>query len=259
MSSEEASALLQVRRRLPIPAGAEGDDIIGRANPYGDLYANIIAGGRQTLADQGSYVVVTNPTPGTAITWGTGGATVTNAFTDTTALCVYKNNDSAGQNAKRMFLDYLKIIVIGGTVPATTTSAHAAVKIDNQSRTASAGTTSPTPVCPNMDVTPSIVGSLQMASAALPTVPASGANVRVVGRAMLKGGPILNLDEYNVSFGTADPTVQGGYLTTVASYQSRMPPVVLGPQQFALFHLWLAGASGNNALTFEYETGWWEL
>jgi hypothetical protein len=69
---------------------------------------------------------------------------------------------------------------------------------------------------------------------------------------MLKGGPTLVLDEYTINFGCDDVPGGGGYLTTVADYQTRMGGLVLGPQQWGVVFLWFPGGA-TNPFTFEFE------
>jgi len=166
-----------------------------------------------------------------------------------------KNTAAAG--GKRVFLDFLKLIQ-NGTAPASTTAVHMAVKVDSADRTATAGTPSViTPVNANMDDGSGAVSRVTVFSGAVATIPAASAAARLVARAQIKGGPTLNLDEYNVVFGGADNASQGGYLTTVASYCSRVAPVVLGPGQNATIYLWfLSGAT--NAFSYEFELGLFE-
>ena len=78
-----------------------------------------------------------------------------------------------------------------------------------------------------------------------------------MGRAQLKGGPVLSLDEYAIAFGINDVPGTQGYLTTVASYTSRMPPIAIGPGQSLTLHLW-AIAAATNAFSYEFELGHWE-
>src|SRR5712692_3293372 len=244
-----------VQRNLPSPK-VDGivDSIPWRAGRYSERYVLSPMPTRQLLVDEGVYFAITNPTPGTKIDYGSAGTQA--SFSDTVPFMLVKNNDNPG--GKRLFLDYVKVIQIGGTAPATTTSVQAAVKIDNVNRQNTAGTlTQLTPVNANMGL---IVGSISqwfVPAGAVATIPASSGSARLVGRAMLKGGPTLLLDEYTIMFGPQDVPPMGGYLTTVSSYITRMPPLALDPQQWAVIYLWLPGGA-TNPFSFEFEIGQWE-
>ena len=223
-----------------------------RAGRYNELFTLTPMPPKQLSADEGSYFAFTNPTPGTGVAYGSGGTQA--SFSDTVPFMLLFNNAAVGSSI-RAFLDYIKLIQIGGTAPASTTSVQAAVKIDSSNRLNTAGTlTTITGVNPNQDSSAQPVSKLYVPAGAVATIPAAGSSARLIGRAQLKGGPTLLLDEYNLNFGFDDIPSSGGYLTTVASYQTRMPPVVLGPQQWAVVHLWLPGGA-TNPFTFEFEVG----
>lgn len=243
-------------RALP-QANPDAQPVEFRLSRYGDQQILALVPTTHALADEGSYFVATNPVPSTVLAYGSAGTQV--AFSDTVPFMQVKNQAQQGDpGARRTFLQYLRIIQIGGTAPATTTSVQVAVKVDSRDRTASAGTPAThTPVNVNMDDQRTSSTQVIVFTGAVATIPAAGPSARLVGRAQLKGGPTLLLDEYNVAFGTVDPSSQGGYLTTVASYISRLPPVVLGPQQTATIHLWLPGGA-TNPFSYEYELGFFE-
>lgn len=233
---------------VPIPA---------RSTLLGEAYVQVTLPIKQSLCEEGSYYVTTNPTPGTGIAYGSGGTQAT--FVDTVAFMrVINTADPSDFAAPTVFLDSLKLIQFG-TAPASTTSVQALVKLDNGFRleTGTAGVTN-TPVCTNQRLSQSAAAARVITYAgAVTTIPTASAAARVVGRAMLKGGPTLNLDEYSISFGVNDSALGGGYLTTVASYASRMPPVAIGPGQSAVIHLWFV-AGITNPFTYEFELGHWE-
>ena len=240
-------------RNLPQPR-PDGDQVLLRLSRYGDQQVISVMPTLHGAADDGAYFVATNPTPSSPLAYGSAGTQAT--FVDTVPFMQIRNNAQAGDPAaKRTYLQYLRIIQVGGTAPASTTSVHAAVVLDSRDRTASAGTPAThTPVNVNMDSPVAPVSQVIVFTGAVATIPARSTAGRLAGRAMLKGGPTLLLDEYNIAFGTVDPPAQGGYLTTVASYQSRMPPIVIGPQQVATVHLWMI-AGATNPFTYEYELG----
>jgi hypothetical protein len=171
---------------------------------------------------------------------------------------VLNTGNPGDPNAPLVYLDYIKLIQIG-TAPASTTHVQAALKLDNGFRVSTAGTPATNvPVAANMNLATAQPASRVITySGAVATIPAASAAARLVGRAMLKGGPTLNLDEYNIAFGINDAPSDGGYLTTVATYTTRMPPVAIGPGQSATLYLWFINGV-TNAFSYEFEMGLWE-
>ncbi len=228
-----------------------------RTSREGALYVQSISPGKQVLCEEGSYFVTTNPTPSTAIAYGSAGTQAT--FVDTVPFIQVINTGNPGDpNAPIVYLDYLRLI-ISGSVPASTTAIHMAGKLDNGFRAATAGTPAAnTPVSANMNlatVKPAAV--VVTHSAAVATIPAASSAARLVNRAQLKGGPILSLDEYAMQWGMTDAPSQGGYLTAVAAYTSRLAPVGIGPGQSYTMYLWALSAI-TNPISYEFELGHWE-
>lgn len=256
MPGMDTNSLLKVARALPAPTTADGA-LIGnpRASRYLEQIVQPIVMTKHTLADEGSYFVATNPTPGTAIAYGAAGTQA--SFSDTVPFFVIKNNASPG--GKRTYLDYLKLLE-NGTAPATTTAVQLAIKVDSANRfpTSAVSTFQAiSPVNVNADDSTQPQTQLWVPNGAVATIPASSGSARLVARSQLKGGPTLNLDEYKISFGVVDVASDGGYLTTVASYSTRNSPIVLGPGEYAIIYLWFPGGA-TNPFSFEFELGFWE-
>jgi hypothetical protein len=213
---------------------------------------------KQVLADEGSYFVSTNPTPSSGLAYGSAGTQAT--FVDTVPFMQIINTGNPGDpNAPIVFPDYIKLLQIGGTAPASTTSIGVAMKLDNGFRTASAGTPATVvPVSSNMNLaTAQPAHRLVYFTGAVATIPAASSAARLCARGMIKGGPTLLLDEYTMAFGLNDPPTQGGYLTTVAAYTTRVPPVAIGPGQSLTVYLWFIGGA-TNPFTYEFEATAWE-
>lgn len=223
-----------------------------RGGRYGEQYANLaVPPGKQVLADEGSFFVTTNPTVGTAVA-----GTVQTAFSDTStgALFTFKNFDSpSNTNAKRIYLDYIKLVV--ATVPASTTVVNYAVKVQNSLRNATANNTTLTPVNCNMDDGTASIAKVEAFNAGFLTVPAADATARVVARGNIGGLPILG-DELVIQFGGIDMAAMGTS-GTASRKVSVAAPVIIGPQQSATVHIWLT-ANAATAGQFEYEIGHWE-
>jgi hypothetical protein len=256
MPGMDTNLLVKVSRALPAPVSADGA-VVGnpRASRYLEQLVQPVVLTKHVLADEGAYFLATNPTPGTAIAYGSAGTQA--AFSDTVPFFLIKNNAALG--GKRTYLDYLKLLE-SGTAPATTTSVQVAIKVDSANRfpTSAASTFQAiTPVNVNADDSTQPSTQLWVPNGAVATIPASSGSARLVARSQLKGGPTLSLDEYKLAFGVVDIASDGGYLTTVASYASRSAPIVIGPQEYAIIHLWFPGGA-TNPFSFEFELGLWE-
>lgn len=249
---------LTVSRAKPqyVPAT---NKVEARGSQDGSLYVLNRVPTKQILCDEGSYFVTTNPTPSTPIAYGAAGTQAT--FADTVPFLQIINTGNPGDpEAPTVFIDYLKLIQIGGTAPATTTSLNMVARLDSGFRASTAGTpTTNVPVAPNMNLaTAAPAARIITYSGAVATIPALSGAGRQVGRALLKGGPVLVLDEYSVVFGINDVPGTQGYLTTVAAYASRMPPIGIGPGQSLTLHLFMAGGA-TNPFSYEFELGHWEM
>lgn len=243
-----------------MPLGSEG--VVSRVRPqkwtdnqippprlsaYREQYVQDLVPDFLALADEGSYWVTTNPTPGTAVNYA-----IQAAFSDTVAAITLMNKDAAG--GLRCYLDYIRLIA-GATVPASATAGHYAIKTDVGSR-ASAGTAL-TPNNSNMDATG--VGSITDARWT-PTVAAVSPQARLLSRGVLRSQiPVAN-DEWIFNFGSVEKAAASNLSSTLAQ---RMvipcPPVVLGPGtgQTFLLHLWFP-ANAATAGQFEWEVAWYE-
>lgn len=225
-----------------------------RGDGFGGLMATLVGSPRHALSGEGSYNVATNPTPGTAVVYGSGGTQT--SFSSTVGFVVYKNNAQSGvPQPLQMYLDYLRILV-SGTVPAAATSTQFAITIDTGNRAPTANNTLVTPVNLNFRSGRGPAGQVWIPNAGTITVPAA-VNSRLVARGSLRQAISVTLDEYILRFGAQDgsPAVAGG--TGVGRYASDAPPVVLGPQEFCIVHLWQPSAT-TSGLSVEIETGWYE-
>jgi hypothetical protein len=246
----------KVARRVPLPQ-VDTSEIPLRSGRYGELYVQALVPSKAVLAEEGTYFTCTNPTPSTAIAYGSGGTQAT--FVDTVPFMQVLNTGNPGDpNAPVVYMDYLKLIS-NGTAPASTTHVEMAARLDNGFRVATAGTpTTNVPVSVNMNLATAQPASRVVTfSGAVATIPAISAAGRQVGRAMLKGGPTLNLDEYTVVHGINDGVGCQGYLTTVSAYTTRMPPVAIGPGQSLTYYLWFISGI-TNPFSYEFELGLWE-
>lgn len=239
-----------VSRQLPIP-DTDNDNGGIRLGRYHDQYVIPTVQKSHALADEGSYFVTTNPTPGTGIVFTAAAQT---AFSDTTPSLVVKNNDAASNtNYKRLHLDYIKLLVTAAGTAGV--ALHVAMKVDNVNRYTSGGS-SLSPVSPNSDWA-SALSVAQIWCGAI-TAPAAGPSARLIGRGCLRGAiPVVN-DQYILNFGAVETAVSASALggTGIVAQVFSFPPVVLGPQHFFVLSPWLPSQSG--APSVEIEMGWWE-
>lgn len=244
----------------PMPIGSEG--IVSQALPqafadqlpapprmgkYREAYGISLINNNYGVADEGSYFVTTNPTPGTPINYA-----IQTTFSDTVAAFTFRNG--AGAGGKRIYLDYIRMLM-GATAPASATSMHYALKVDNIIR-GSAGTV-PVPQNPNMAADNASIADIRYT----PTVAAVGASARLVDRGVVRSViPVAN-DEYIFSFGSVEKAASISDIagTTAKRIVIPCPPVILGPgaNHTALLHIWLP-ANAATAGQFEFGTGHWE-
>lgn len=107
---------------------------------------------------------------------------------------------------------------------------------------------------PNMDAG-SVKSNAQVYAGNL-TAAAATASVRtIVGNRYMKGAiPVIG-DTYTARFGSSDMSDQIGASAIVFS-TNNVAPVVIGPGQCALVHLWLLTQSA--ASSYAPELSWWE-
>jgi hypothetical protein len=239
-----------VARNLPAVM-SDGTAAYDRDGRYGEKYVIPLTPNLHALADEGSYFVATNPAPGAAIAYG-----VQAAFSDTNAFLIARNNDLiSNMSAKRVYLDYIKLICT--VVPASATSAQFAVKSDGPSslRYTSGGTQIAAVNTNNDSNTGSMIGNNIWAGT--PVLAASSSSARLLARGVLNGAIPGISDEYVIKFGSIDGggNIRGGTASTRLVVNA--PPIIIGPQQWISLHLWFP-ANAATAPTFEMEMGWFE-
>lgn len=239
--------------RIKPKRSSAGTLVQQRGSPYGDGYVQSLIPTKHLLAEEGSYFVVTNPTPGTGFAYGSAGTAT--SFSDTVPFLQVSNLGNANTidvdhiPSPVIWFDYLKLITVG--IPSTTTSLQLAVVVDTDQREATAGTPEmQAPICPHMGLT--LAKSLAMVTVftgSVATIPARSLQARLVARAQLKGSAVALGDEYQLAAGVVDGAA--------GTYAARCVPFGIGPGQCATFHLWAPGATAA-PFTYEMELGYWE-
>lgn len=242
-----------VTRRDQPAKSAEAVQQEARVGARGELVVIPLTAGTYSIADEGAYFTGVNPTPGTGIIHA-----LTTAWSATAALFCLRNTDA--ESAKRIYIDYVKLITIG-TAPTATTSVRLAITIDNTNRF-SAGGTSITPKNINMDSSQATIAALNFGAVVLT---AASGSVRDIAREAqpFRAAPALVAGDtffYNFGATTAESLGVMGSATPAtapANFTAAMPPVILGGGDSLNFHQYYPAAA-TTAPTFEFEIGWWE-
>src|SRR5262249_32533032 len=133
---------------LPQPVTDTADQEV-RLTKYGDVSVSSVVRKQHALADEGTYFITNNAQTGIATPTAT-------TFAATTPMVIISNTDSAGngQNAKRIYLDYIDLVTTAaGSFASGGVNLQTAVVIDNSLRYSSGGTDiTANIVSPNMDV-----------------------------------------------------------------------------------------------------------
>ncbi len=195
------------------------------------------------FAVEGTYFCATNPTPGTGI--ATIAAPTTLA--DTSPFWIVKNNNTQTSN-KYIYLDYLKMIVTAAGTAGTALNFASKVDAAGVSRYTSGGSTI-TPV--NVNIDSGNASAAQVFAGAIVAAAAS-ASARLLDHILIRPViPVVN-DSYVINFGQVDPSI-GALIpsgTANAQQQFSTSPVVIGPQETWLGHLWLPSQSAASSYEF---------
>lgn len=239
-----------IARALPSPSpdGAESERII-RLGRYGAQFTIVEAFKSHTLADEGSYFTANNGSTGVAT------AAAPTAYSDTAPLFnIYNKANPADPNAKRIYLDYLRLLCTAGGTAGVSMQLQA--KLDNRNNYSSAGTLL-TPVSPNGDLSPASIADIRF----LPTNVAVSVNSRtVIGHVALC--PSLSAvfptnTSLGVSFGAVDGWCEAVSLSTTSILSMiGVPPIVIGPGQGLTIAFQITSQSA--ASSWAPEISWWE-
>ena len=252
--------LLRLTTGRAIPSRqADQTEKLARGGTYGEAHVLPVQSHKYNLADEGTYFVTAyNAVAGTP---GAGVAenAVSTAFSDTRGFIVINNPDTA----VRVYLDYIKLILLG-TPPTATVAQHFAGKKSTKSREASAAANRSvgTPVGVASTGGAAVARIQFWTAAAAMTVPASDTGDPVVFQGTIPTGIGIAGDEYVLRFGAIEDGGQiPGLTATRATAPARMvgwfPPVILEPKEWLVIHRWWA-TEATNAPTFAAEVGHWE-
>jgi hypothetical protein len=238
-----------------VPTGyPDGEEIALRQTKFGELVTQPLAGGRQMLADEGSYFIATNAAPMTPLATTTSIVTFAQTAGAVGVFFLLKNSESSTAiAAKRVYPDYLKI-QLSTQLPTTATSLEYAVVLDDNPVRYTSGGTAITPVNPNTEKASGGSVVTMYAGALTTAVPTNG---RLVARGLWRGQIGILMDQHVLVFG-GDAAQAGAWSSgnVIVKTIEVAPPVVLGPAWNLAVTLWSAGVAA--AARYEFEFGWWE-
>lgn len=242
----EAAFTGEVDRTLP-HAEVDGTDIDVRLNRYRAQVVSPDILTKHVTADEGTYFVTNNAQTGLATAAAPTAFSATNPF-----LLIYNTSAPADEFAPRIYLDYLMLLATAAGTGGT--NVQFAITIDRANRYSSGGT----------DITSNIKGVNQSTSRASGarvyagniTATAATANARtIVGNRFMKGAVPVAGDQYVVRCGAPDLADMLS-ISTILFSNNNVPPVVCGPDESLLVHLWLTAQSA--ASSYAPELGYWE-
>lgn len=246
-----------VSRDLPaVNSDSANVEVPQRLGKYADMYSMPMMKPRLVGADEGSYFVAQNATPGTGI--AKNGAVT--AFSDTNALFVLQNTLSASATAKRIYLDQLWLICT--TAQAAGIAKHFAFKKSTISRecTTAANRTVVTANNIRRDGAASIAKLTAFNAAGAHTVPASAVADVFCGRICIPCGAEIVHDVTVIDFGGDKGADKAGgaavRATDPGAYTVSGPPIIVEPGEWLVIHEWSVTEGGAPA--YEYMLSWWE-
>lgn len=236
------------------------DSITGPGSPIrlasrGEQIAMNLWNGDHGLAMEGSYWTASTATPGTGITLSVATGTT---FADTQALLCLNNTDSASGTNRSIYLKFITFIVT--TAPTNATIMYVAHRIDAATRGTTGtqlGATGTSARSINSGVGGNSVGQIFALGSSAVSVAAT-ANVRNVGRNVLRGQIPVVGDHLTVVFGASEMAAGGVNVaaSTASSITVFAPPVTIAPGHSYVMNEWTTARSA--ALSGEVICGWVE-
>lgn len=226
-----------------------------RINDYDEVFVMTPVRKSHLLANEGAYFTTNNAQSGIA-------SPAVTAFGATTPIAVVSNNDTPG--GKRMFLDYMAwITTAAGSFASAGVNLQLVVVTDAGDRYTSGGTDlSNNIVNPNQDG-PVKSGIAKVRFGAITAAAATGAARVQVGLRIIR--PVVSATVADVvgetklfNFGAVEGMLNGSI--TVANANNipmPLPPIIIGPQQCALFYFLMNGTTPA-AASYAPEFAWWE-
>jgi hypothetical protein len=232
--------------------------IINRVSEYGETVNEPLWNKSHKLAKEGSYFVVTNPTPGTGLATI---ATLTSLVDTSPFAIIQNNNPGSPMNQPFIDLDYIKLTC---TAPGTAGTALLwAIKTDIVNRYTSGGSQLTGGVNVGLGaLSPNTTGrntsNANITAGALVAATPTSNSVRLFGHGYFRSVIPVVGDSYLINFGSGDMQVGGQPKNGSAPSDFVAPhaPVTIGPGHAAYLHIWLPSQSA--ASSFEIEIGYAE-
>lgn len=251
MSNDSVNPTLLTGRALPSPTD---DNVRGpeRGSRYGDVYnISLFGGSMHGLADEGSYFYSQHPTIDASTTVA-GHAAPVLADLYTKPFLVFTNGDVA-TSKRRTYLHWIELTVI--TAGANGTSDNWAAECDTGGAAArySSGTlVRLTTVNPNMQSTSA---NTTVVDAGPYVAKAATGSQRKMGSGVFRPSIGITGDKYLFVFGGA-PIPNNVVASAITQHVIPMPPVILGPSDLFLLHLY--APSQSVAGVYKVQTAHWE-
>lgn len=237
--------MMEVDRTRP-HAELDGTDMDPRLSRYREQMVVPSVCTKHPLADEGSYFVTNNAQTGIANAAAPTSFSATNPF-----ILIYNNGTPSDDFAPRFYIDYAMLLATAAGTGGT--SVQFAITKDRGNRYTSGGTDLTANIS---NVGPTSMASLARVFAGNITASAASASARtIIGNRFFKGAIPVAGDQYSVRFGPAGVSDIISISTILANTQN-LPPIVLGPDESLLIHLWLPAQSA--ASSYAPELGWWE-
>ena len=232
-------------RRSTLPSATnDGDRAFNRSSRYGEQVVQPIGGDRYPLADEGSYFIATNATPGTAI----AGIAAADGYDDAEALLYLANTHPT----KHVYLDYLHLIC--EAAGASGSDFAYAIDVATETTYASGGTAI-TPVCTNREAELDVKAPVIMWFGAVVTT--TGTTEKIMSHGQLLTTIKVIGDHYLLAFGgkPQPPATQIMEGAAQRSVQKSCPPIVVPPGHALSFREFATSQSG--AAQYQFEAGFW--
>ena len=229
--------------RRDTPPGTYSDGALGygRGNRYGEEV--VVPLDRNTLSDEGSYYVATNPTPGTAIV----GIAAADGYDDTEALLTISNDHAS----KHVYLDYLHLVAkVAGS---SGTDFAYAIDMATEATYASGGSAI-TPVDVNRETNNTAPVTMYFGA----VVTTTGTTEKIVSHGQLLTVIKVIGDHFLFTFGGEGLPPATAIMEGVAqhSVQRSCPPIVIPPGH-ALSFRDFATSQASAGAQYQFELGFW--
>jgi hypothetical protein len=219
-----------------------------RLSNRGDVVSIPIGNARHSLADEGSYFYAQNATIDAATTLaGHAAPVLADLYTKP---FLFVRNDAAVTSAVRLYLDFIHIQVI--TAGLNGTSDNWAAELDTGTARSTNGTAL-TMVNPNMQSSATPAGVVRGGA---PTASAATTAQRKIGHGVFRPAIAITGDKYTFTFGANVITENNVVATATTHHIVPLAPVVLGPTDQFLLHLYAPSQSA--AGVYKVSMGWWE-